>query len=68
MWGKVLESVRESYFGVYLNVVYYVDFKDFYFWCMVVEFIWYIGGYGCMSWVFFDEWKNVFFDLIFNYE
>ena len=35
---------------------YYVDFKDFSFWCMPVEAVRYIGGYGRMSWVERSDW------------
>jgi len=50
------ESARQAFLTTHPDASYYVDFKDFAFWRMPVEFVRYIGGYGRMSWVDHSEW------------
>ena len=49
-------SVRSAFLETHPNAKYYADFKDFAFWCLQVESIRYIGGYGRMSWVDAPDW------------
>ena len=49
-------SARSAFLKTHPNAKYYADFKDFSFWCLQVESIRYIGGYGRMSWVEVSDW------------
>jgi putative heme iron utilization protein len=51
-------DVRAAFLEVHPNASYYVDFKDFSFWKLEVASVRYIGGYGRMSWVARDEWRE----------
>ena len=48
---KDLENVRERYLAQHGNAKYWVDFGDFAFYRMDVADIYFVGGFGAMSWV-----------------
>lgn len=56
--GDDAASAREAFLALHPQASYYVDFSDFAFWRLSVESIRYIGGYGRMSWVDADDWRN----------
>ncbi|MGF1467975.1 MAG: HugZ family protein [Sandaracinaceae bacterium] len=49
---------RARYLEVHPGAAYYADFRDFSFWSLRVERVRYIGGYGRMSWVDIDGWRD----------
>lgn len=51
-------SARDAFLAAHPQSEYYVDFKDFGFWKLVVGSIRYIGGYGRMSWVDIEAWRG----------
>ena len=51
-------SAREAFLAAHANAAYYVDFTDFAFWKLRVEAVRYIGGYGRMSWVDVEGWRD----------
>ena len=53
-----IASAREAFLEANPNASYYVDFKDFSFWKLGVESVRYIGGYGRMSWVDCQDWRE----------
>ena len=55
--GLEREAAKEAYLSVHPNAAYYVDYSDFAFWCLDVESVRYIGGYGRMSWVDLAAWR-----------
>lgn len=52
------ERVRAGYLARHPGASYYDDFKDFGYWRLSVTGVRYIGGYGRMSWVEPDEWRQ----------
>lgn len=46
-----LEVVKERYLSRYENARYWVDFKDFAFYRLEVEEVYFVGGFGVMGWV-----------------
>ncbi|MCH9650000.1 MAG: DUF2470 domain-containing protein [Deltaproteobacteria bacterium] len=44
-------EVRERYLAWHENASYWVDFKDFSFFRLQVEEVYYVGGFGVMGWV-----------------
>lgn len=46
-----LDSIRERYLARYENASYWVDFDDFAFYRMVIEDLYFVGGFGAMGWV-----------------
>ena len=56
--GDERDAAREAYLQAHPNAQYYIDFSDFAFWKIDVESIRYIGGYGRMSWVEIDDWRD----------
>jgi putative heme iron utilization protein len=48
---REVTTARSAFLTVHPQSAYYVDFSDFDFWCLRVEAVRYIGGYGRMSWV-----------------
>lgn len=46
-----LHEVRDSYLARYKNASYWVDFDDFSFYRMDIKDIYFVGGFGAMSWV-----------------
>lgn len=51
-------SARESFLAAHPQAEYYADFEDFSFWKLTVGSIRYIGGYGRMSWVDVEGWRD----------
>lgn len=51
-------SAREAYLANHPDASYYADFKDFRFWKLAVEGVRYIGGFGRMSWVETEAWRD----------
>jgi len=49
--ARDVTGARRAFLAVHPQSAYYVDFSDFDFWCLRVEAVRYIGGYGRMSWV-----------------
>lgn len=49
-------EVREAFLARHPEADYYVDFKDFGFYRLMIDRIRYIGGYGRMSWVETEAW------------
>jgi hypothetical protein len=58
------DHAKAAYLAAHPSAEYYVDFADFAFWRLDVESVRYIGGYGRMSWVPFDDWSNALPDPI----
>ena len=54
--GDDRERAKRAFLATHPQSSYYVDYKDFSFWRLVVESARYIGGYGRMSWVTGEEW------------
>ena len=46
-----LAAVKECYLSRYENARYWVDFKDFAFYRLEVEEVYFVGGFGVMGWV-----------------
>ena len=57
-------AAREAFLEVHPQSAYYVDFIDFSFWRLAVESVRYIGGYGRMSWVKLEAWRDADLDPI----
>lgn len=53
-----LESIRELYLGRYENARYWVDFKDFAFFRMRLEDVYFVGGFGVMGWVDAEDYSS----------
>jgi heme iron utilization protein len=51
-------AVREQFLAVHPRASYYVDFKDFAFYRLDVEAVRYIGGFGRMSWVSAEAYRQ----------
>ncbi len=51
-------EVRDRYLEVHPYAGHYVDFTDFGFWRLNVEQCRYVGGFGHMSWVDADGYRN----------
>ncbi|MDE2290774.1 MAG: DUF2470 domain-containing protein [Elusimicrobia bacterium] len=49
--GTELPGARALYLAAHENAKYYVDFKDFSFWRLAVEELYFVGGFGVMGWV-----------------
>ena len=49
-------EVKSIFLEEHPSARFYVDFEDFDFYCLNVETIRYIGGFGRMSWVDSDNW------------
>ena len=54
--GDDRDRAKRAFLAKHPQSSYYVDYKDFSFWRLVVESARYIGGYGRMSWVTGPEW------------
>lgn len=52
------ESAKRAYLEAHPNAAYYIDYKDFGFWRLLVDAVRYIGGYGRMSWVEPTDWTG----------
>ena len=52
------ERAKRAFLATHPQSSYYVDYKDFSFWRLVVDSARYIGGYGRMSWVTGAEWSS----------
>jgi hypothetical protein len=55
---------REAFLAVHPGSAYYVDFADFDFFRLSLEAVRYIGGYGRMSWVDAEAFRNAVADPI----
>ena len=53
-----LESIRERYLERYDNARYWVDFKDFAFFRMQLEDVYFVGGFGVMGWVPAEDYSS----------
>ncbi len=53
--GEVAQ-VRELYLARHANASYWVDFDDFGFFRLVIEDIYFVGGFGSMGWVASKEY------------
>ena len=58
MGDEECAKARASYLAIHPNASYYIDFGDFSFWKLEVESLRYIGGYGRMSWVSIQDWRD----------
>ncbi len=56
--GEAREAAKEAYLAAHPNASYYIDYADFGFWKLDVEAVRYIGGYGRMSWVGLEDWRE----------
>lgn len=50
--------VKPRFLAAHPAAEQYVDFRDFGFYKLVVRSVRYIGGFGRMSWVRLDEWRD----------
>ena len=53
---KELPAVKSIFLEKHPSARFYVEFEDFDFYCLKVESIRYIGGFGRMSWVDKKQW------------
>jgi putative heme iron utilization protein len=53
---KARDAVRANYLARYENASYWVDFKDFAFFLLDVEDLYFVGGFGVMGWVSAEEY------------
>ena len=58
------DRVQAAYLAAHPNAEYYIDYRDFDFWRLRVESVRYIGGYGRMSWVEPNDWRDARPDAI----
>lgn len=56
--GGERESAKDAYLAAHPKAAHYVDFADFGFWRIDVDAVRYIGGYGRMSWVEPEDWRD----------
>jgi putative heme iron utilization protein len=56
--GTDRDAAKAAYLAVHPGAEYYIDYSDFGFWRIDVESVRYIGGYGRMSWVEPDDWRD----------
>jgi putative heme iron utilization protein len=56
--GSERDAAKQSYLQAHPNAAYYIDYSDFGFWRLDVDAVRYIGGYGRMSWISIDEWRE----------
>jgi len=55
---SVVAEARRLYLARYANSKYWVDFEDFSFYRMDVVDVYYVGGFGVMSWVSASEYDR----------
>ena len=60
------ESIRERYLQRHKHASFYVDYDDFNFWKLSVEEIRFVGGFGHMSWVTSQDYKDAEVDPLFE--
>jgi putative heme iron utilization protein len=51
-------AARAAHLAGNPHAALYVDYGDFSFWRLDVESVRYVGGYGRMSWVTTDQWRD----------
>ena len=51
-------GVRGSYLEAHPSAAYWVEFKDFAFYRLTVESVYYVGGFGVMGWVEADDYAG----------
>jgi heme iron utilization protein len=56
--ARPAEAARAAFLQVHPQSAYYADFSDFDFWRLQLESVRYIGGYGRMSWVSADDFRE----------
>jgi putative heme iron utilization protein len=49
---------RDAFLATHPQAAYYADYADFDFWRLTIEAVRYIGGYGRMSWVGAEEFRQ----------
>ena len=60
------EDIREKYLQRHEHASFYVDYDDFNFWKLSVEEIRFVGGFGHMSWVTSQDYKDAEVDPLFE--
>lgn len=55
--GDERDGVRPIYLGAHPNAAYWVDFEDFSFWRLVLDDVYFVGGFAAMGWVTADEFR-----------
>ena len=49
--GDDVAEAREAYLAAHPNAAYWVDFEDFAFWRLIVDDVYFVGGFAAMGWV-----------------
>tara|TARA_Y100001970_G_scaffold202879_1_gene246972 strand:+ start:3027 stop:3815 length:789 start_codon:yes stop_codon:yes gene_type:complete len=60
------ESIREKYLQRHKHASFYVDYNDFNFWKLTVDECRFVGGFGHMSWVTSEDYRNAEVDPLFE--
>jgi len=58
------DAARAAYVARHPNAAYYIEYDDFDFYRLSIEAVRYIGGYGRMSWVDADDFRNASADPV----
>jgi heme iron utilization protein len=58
-------GAKDAFLARHPGAAYYADFNDFGFYRLAVESVRYIGGYGRMSWVEADAWRQADVDPLY---
>ena len=61
------KEVREIFLSKNPDAKFYIDFKDFFFYMLEVSEVRYIGGFGRMSWVTYEQWFQAEADPMIPY-
>ncbi len=59
-------EVRETYLQKHHHASFYVDYNDFNFWKLTVDECRFVGGFGHMSWVTSEDYRNAEVDPLFE--
>ncbi len=59
-------EVREAYLKKHNHASFYVDYEDFNFWKLTVNECRFVGGFGHMSWVTSEDYRNAEVDPLFE--
>ena len=59
-------EIRETYLKVHQHASFYVDYADFNFWKLSVQECRFVGGFGHMSWVTSEDYRNAEVDPLFE--
>jgi hypothetical protein len=57
---KEIEEAKKVYLKAHPNAENWIDFEDFAFYRLEIEKIYYVGGFGIIEKVTFDEYKDKF--------